>query len=186
MAILQVARMGNPILRIVAEPVAAADIPNPDFQRFCDDLYESMLDQDGIGLAAPQVYRSQRVVVLQIDREQEPMFLINPTITPIGADKAFGYEGCLSVPEMRGRVERWLDIRVVALGRSGEQAVFEAHGWAARVVQHECDHLDGVLYVDRAEVGSLAFLKEFRRYGPPIGGEEDEDDLEDDLEDGEE
>ena len=188
MAILQVARMGNPVLRIVAEPVSAADILTDDFQRFCDDLYESMLDQEGIGLAAPQVYRSQRVVVFQIDREEEPMFLINPTITPLGADKAFGYEGCLSVPEMRGRVERWLDIRVTGLDRSGETTAFEAHGWAARVVQHECDHLDGVLYVDRAEVGSLAFVKEFRRYGPPIGGDEDEeDDLDDDdLDDDEE
>lgn len=183
MSLLQVARMGNPVLRKVAVPVEPAEIPTPAFQTFCDDLYETMLEEDGLGLAAPQVHRSQRVVVFQLAEEEEPMFLINPKITPISEARVFGYEGCLSVPELRGRVERWVDIRVDALDREGKWFAFEAHGWAARVVQHECDHLDGVLYVDRAQVGSLAFLKEYRRYGPPIRGEEDGDDLDDDEED---
>ncbi len=183
MAILQVARMGHPVLRIVAEPVSPAELASDAFQRFCDDLYESMLDQDGLGLAAPQVHVSLRVAVFQLDRDEDPMFLINPVITPITEERAFGYEGCLSVPELRGRVERWLDIRVTAFDRDGEPFAFEAHDWAARVVQHECDHLDGVLYVDRAQVGSLAFLKEFRRYGPPIGGDEDEDEDDEELDD---
>lgn len=175
MAILKVARMGNPVLRLVAEPVGPAVLASDEFQSFLDDLYESMLDQEGVGLAAPQVHRSQRVVVFQLDSDEEPMFLINPVIQPTSEARAWGYEGCLSIPELRGRVERWADIRVDALDRDGQPFAFEAHGWAARVVQHECDHLDGVLYIDRAQVGSLAFLKEFRRYGPPIGAEPDDE-----------
>jgi len=176
MSLLQVARMGNPVLRQVAAHVEAAEIRTRAFQAFCDDLYDTMLEEDGLGLAAPQVHRSQRVVVFQLQGEEDPMFLINPVIVPLSETRAWGYEGCLSVPELRGRVERWVDIRVDALDRKGKPFAFEAHGWAARVVQHECDHLDGVLYVDRAQVGSLAFLKEYRRYGPPIKGPEAEDD----------
>lgn len=174
MAILQVARMGNPILRQVAEPVSPERIADPDFQRFCDDLYESMLEHDGLGLAAPQVFCSERVVVIQLDSDEEPMFLVNPEIHPIGEELAEGYEGCLSVPELRGLVSRPNAVRVSALDRHGKSFRFEAHGWAARVVQHECDHLDGVLYVDRAEPRSLAFLKEYRRYGPPIAIQKEE------------
>jgi peptide deformylase len=177
MAILQVARMGNPVLREIAAPVPPERFADPDFQRFCDDLYESMLDQDGLGLAAPQVHRSERLAVIQLDSDEEPMFLVNPVITPIGDSVAEGYEGCLSVPELRGLVARATAIRVSAQDRHGNPVLFEAHGWAARVVQHECDHLDGVLYVDRAAPRSLAFLKEYRRFGPPIvvEGEEDEE-----------
>ncbi len=175
MAILQVARMGNPILRQIAAVVSPDELDSDAFQGFLNDLYESMLDQDGVGLAAPQVYRSQRVVVIQLDPDEEPMFLINPVVRPITEAQTWAYEGCLSVPELRGRVLRWVDVRVDALDRDGNALVFEAHDWAARVVQHECDHLDGVLYVDRAQVGSLAFLKEYRRFGPPIRGEGDED-----------
>lgn len=172
MAILQVARMGNPVLRRVADEVSAETLASHEFQSFLDDLYDSMLDQDGVGLAAPQVHRSQRVVVFQLDSDEEPMFLINPVITPQSDARTWGYEGCLSIPDLRGRVERWVDIRVDALDREGRPFAFMAHGWAARVVQHECDHLDGVLYIDRAQTGSLAFLKEYRRFGPPIGGDE--------------
>ncbi len=177
MAILQVARMGHPILRQVSERVDDAQFEDPNFQRFCDDLYESMLEHDGLGLAAPQVFRSLRVVVIQLDSDEEAMFLANPEITPIGDGQALGYEGCLSVPELRGLVARATSIRVSARDRHGKPFLFEAHGWAARVVQHECDHLDGVLYVDRAEPRSLAFLKEYRRFGPPIviEGEEGEE-----------
>lgn len=177
MAILQVARMGNPILREVAAPVPPERFADPAFQRFCEDLHASMLEHDGIGLAAPQVFCSERVVVIQLDSDDEPMFLVNPVIHPIGEESALGYEGCLSVPDMRGLVARHSAIRVSAADRHGKSILFEAHGWAARVVQHECDHLDGVLYVDRAEPKSLAFLKEYRRYGPPVvvEGEEGEE-----------
>ncbi len=167
MAVLHVARMGNPVLRQVAEPVSAEGIHSKAFQRFCDDLLESMIEHDGTGLAAPQVYESVRVVVFSIDGG-DPMFLVNPVITPLNDARRDGYEGCLSVPNLRGKVSRFLHIRVDALNRHGKPLAFEAHGWPARIVQHECDHLDGVLYVDLADPKSLAFLPEFRRFGPPI------------------
>lgn len=167
MAVLHVARMGNPVLRAVAAPVPVESIRTPAFQKFCDDLLESMIEHDGTGLAAPQVHESVRVVVMSIDGG-DPIFLVNPVITPLDGETAEGYEGCLSVPNLRGKVTRWVNIRVDAFNRAGKPVAFEAHGWPARVVQHECDHLDGVLYVDRADPKSLAFLPEYRRFGPPV------------------
>ncbi len=189
MAILQVARMGNPVLRKIAEPVSPGQLRTEEFQRFCDDLLESMYEQDGAGLAAPQVHESVRVVVFELDGDTGPIFLVNPVVTPVGTDTGLSYEGCLSVPEMRAQVRRFLHVHVLAQHRDGSPVEFEAHGYAARVVQHECDHLDGVLYVDRAEPGSLCFLKEFRRYGPPVPNPprgDEEGDEEDDEEDDEE
>ncbi len=183
MSILKVAHMGHPVLRQVATPVSKERFRSAEFQKFCDDLLESMYELDGAGLAAPQVHVSERVVVFELDEEDGPMFLVNPVVTPLTDEKVGGYEGCLSVPNMRGRVDRFTAVRVECLDRAGKPLAFEAHGWAARVVQHECDHLDGVLYVDRADPRSLAFLPEYKRYGPlvPTGEEEEEDD-----EDGEE
>ena len=189
MAVLHVARMGNPILRTIAQPVPPESIRSKAFQQFCEDLLESMFEHDGTGLAAPQVHESVRVVVFCID-DGDPIFLINPVITPLEAETAEGYEGCLSVPNLRGKVERWMHVRVDALNRAGKHYSFEAHGWPARVVQHECDHLDGVLYVDRADPKSLAFLPEYRRFGPPVllpeKDREPEDEDSEDSEDSEE
>jgi peptide deformylase len=176
MSLLAVARLGHPILRQIAAPVSPKQLASSRFRQFCNDLLESMYEQDGVGLAAPQVHESIRVVVFELSEEQGPIFLINPVITPISEARAWSYEGCLSVPEMRGRVERWVDIRVEALDRHGEPFVFEAHGYPARVVQHECDHLDGVLYIDRADPKSLAFLKEYRAHGPLVTGQGDDED----------
>ena len=170
--------MGNPLLRAVAKTVPAEVIRSRSFQQFCDDLLESMFEHDGSGLAAPQVFESVRVVVFSFEGG-DPIFLINPVVTPISDETREGYEGCLSVPGLRGMVTRWLDIRVDGLNREGKPFAFEAHGWPARIVQHEVDHLDGVLYVDKAAPGSLAFLPEYRRFGPPIplpkGHDEDEE-----------
>ena len=113
--------------------------------------------------------------VFELDPEQGPMFLINPVITPLTGEMAGGYEGCLSVPGLRGKVDRVTSIRVECLDRQGRSVRFEAHGWAARVVQHECDHLDGVLYVDRVDPRSLAFLPEFKRHGPLVPSDDPED-----------
>lgn len=184
--ILKVAHIGHPVLREIAKPVPRERITSAEFQRFCDDLLETMYDQDGAGLAAPQVHVSERVVVFELDEEDGPMFLINPVVTPITEERAAGYEGCLSVPNFRGRVERPRAVRVACLDRTGATLTFEAHGWAARVVQHECDHLDGVLYVDRADPRSLAMLPEYRRYGPLIPTGEEDDDEEEEEGEGEE
>ena len=183
MSILKVARMGHPVLRQVATAVPVERIGSAEFQLFCDDLLESMYDQDGVGLAAPQVHVSLRVVVFELDEDIGPMWLVNPVVTPITDERSAGYEGCLSVPDMRGRVERYKSVKVEAIDRYGTPISFAAHGWSARVVQHECDHLDGVLYIDRADPKSLAFLLEYRRYGPLVEAEDGDDD--EDEEEGE-
>jgi peptide deformylase len=182
MAILKVAQLGHPVLRKVSELVGMEELQGQEFQRFCDDLLETMVAYDGLGLAAPQVHVSKRVVVFQLDEETGPLFLVNPIVTALTDTKKAGYEGCLSVTNMRGRVERAASVRVSCLDRHGQELEFVAHGWAARVVQHECDHLNGVLYVDKADPRSLAFLPEYRRYGGlvPVGDEEEEDELEGD------
>lgn len=181
MAILKVARMGHPVLRQISEPVSAAEIRSDAFQTFCDDLLETMEEYDGAGLAAPQVHVLKRVVVLTLTDERGPEFLVNPEIVPASDVTERTWEGCLSVPGLRGLVERPGHIIVRALDRDGSKKAFELNGFPAVVVQHECDHLDGVLYVDRALPRSLTFVEEYRRYGPPPGYE-DEDAFEDEEE----
>lgn len=175
MSVLNVARMGHPVLRRIADPITEEELASPAFQRLCDDLLESMYEYDGAGLAAPQVRVSKRLVVFELDDEDGPIFLVNPVITPLGEEMSEGYEGCLSLPDLRGKVARHNDIRVDCLDRRGRPFAFEAHGWSARVVQHECDHLDGVLYIDKADPKSMTFLKEYRRFGPPIPVEGEEE-----------
>jgi len=173
MAVLKVARLGHPILRQVSEPVSPEAIRSPEIQRLLDDMLETMEDHDGAGLAAPQVHVSKRVVIYGVrqnprypDAEEIPLtVLINPKITPVGQEQEEDWEGCLSVPDLRGQVPRWTRIRVEAYGRDGKPLVFTAEGFHARVVQHECDHLDGKVYLDRMRsMATLSFLPEFHRY----------------------
>jgi peptide deformylase len=177
MAIRKVAQLGHPVLRKVAAEVSPEQIASPDFQRLCDDLLETMHAYEGLGLAAPQIHESLRLLVFQLDEEDGPIFLINPVVKPLTTQTSAGYEGCLSLTNMRGRVERPKSVRVEALDREGTKFAFLAHGWAARVVQHECDHLDGVLYLDRADPRSMAFLPEYRRFGAlvPVCPQDPED-----------
>jgi peptide deformylase len=172
--ILKVARMGHPVLRQVAEPVPPDDITSPDIQRFIDDLIDTMHEYDGAGLAAPQVHVSKQIVVIEPnDRRQalgqqgtETIVYINPEITPLTEDMDEGWEGCLSVPGLRGRVPRYTKIRFQAYDRHGKRIDLVAEGFAARVIQHECDHLWGKLYIDRIrDTTSLTFIEEFMKYG---------------------
>jgi peptide deformylase len=165
LAILRVAQMGHPVLRLVAQPVEAEVIPTEDFQRFLDDMLETMEEYEGVGLAAPQVHTSVRAVVLTLDPEVGPEFLINPVIEPLSDVVMRSVEGCLSVHKLRGVVERPAHVRISALDRWGRTKVYELRGFPAVVVQHECDHLDGVLYVDRVDPLTLAFLDEYQRFG---------------------
>lgn len=165
MAILRVAQLGHPVLRLVAKPVDPADINTEDFQRFLDDMLETMDEYDGAGLAAPQVHTSLRVVALTLDSDVGPEILVNPVITPLSDLTTRTVEGCLSVHGMRGVVERPAHVRVEALDRYGREKVYELKGFPAVVVQHECDHLDGTLYVDRVDPVTLAFLDQYERYG---------------------
>ena len=172
MAILKVARIGNPVVRARAKNVEPAVIPTRDFQRFLDDMVETMHEYDGVGVAAPQVHVSLRVAVLEVpksdrrgERKGVPLtVLINPVVTPLSKKRQFDIEGCLSVPDLRGLVPRFEKIRLDALGRDGKPYSIEAKGFHARVIQHECDHLDGNVYLDRMEdMKTLGFLHEFER-----------------------
>jgi peptide deformylase len=173
MALLKVARLGHPILRQVAEPVPPEGIGAPAMQRFIDDMIETMLEYDGAGLAAPQVHVSKQIVVFEV--EGNPRYpnapaipltvLINPKITPAAQDMEEDWEGCLSLPDLRGKVPRYTQVRVDAYDRHGKKLRYVAKDFQARVVQHECDHLIGTVFVDRMRsMESLSFLREFARY----------------------
>lgn len=180
MAILKITRMGHPVLAGRAEPVA--DPTHPDIHRLVADMLETMIDANGAGLAAPQVHVPLRVVVFQApaDRSdglsEQEMFdhtapltvLINPEIEIIGSERETGWEGCLSVPGLRGLVERPAHIRYRGVDHEGHKIDRVAKGFHARVVQHECDHLDGVLYPQRVgNLKQLIFESEIRHWLPP-------------------
>jgi peptide deformylase len=183
MSILKVARMGHPVLRAKARPLDRSEIRSATIQTLIDDMIETMHDADGAGLAAPQVYVSLQLCVIEVNQNPRyPQFepipltvLINPVITPlVGSDGQLSaedsfqmYEGCLSVPGMRGQVTRPRKVRVQALDREGKALDFVWESFRAVVVQHETDHLHGTLYVDRAEPKSLTFLREYERFVPP-------------------
>ncbi len=173
MAILKVARLGHPILRQVAATVAPSEVRRPETQRLIDDMIETMIEYDGAGLAAPQVHVSKQIAVYAV--ESNPRYpeapsipltvLINPRITPLGEEQEEDWEGCLSVPDLRGKVPRFVRIRVEAIDRHGKAFEFTATGFHARVIQHETDHLFGKVYLDRMRsLESLSFLREFLRY----------------------
>lgn len=176
MSILRVARLGHPVLRMVADPVDPTDIPGDDVQRLIADMLETVDAYDGAGLAAPQVHVSRRVVVLHLGDEAGMRVWINPVVTPLTDEMVVTMEGCLSVPGLRGAVARPAAVEVQALDEHGAPVRLHLRGFAAVVAQHECDHLDGVLYVDRVDPRTLAFLEEYRRFGAfPWGADEDTD-----------
>jgi len=155
MAVKKVLRMGEPLLLEVAEPVAAFN--TRELSDLVKDLFDTMAKQDGAGLAAPQIGVSQRVVVFGVeanprypDEESVPTtVLVNPVIEPIGDEIEEGWEGCLSVPGLRGLVSRYSHIRYSGYDQYGQKIEREVRDFHARVVQHECDHLDGILYPQR-------------------------------------
>jgi peptide deformylase len=176
MSIRKVALMGHPVLRTKAQPVPPAEIQSAGIQRLIDDMIATMDEYSGIGLAAPQVHESLRIFVAGIrvgdppgesDEQSEPpiVVVINPEVVAVGRAVVEGWEGCLSIPDIRGRVPRAESVRVRALDRTGTRREFTAHGLPARVIQHETDHLDGILFFDRMKsFESLAFMEEYRRY----------------------
>ena len=155
MAILKVARMGHPVLRQECKPIDPQAITGPEVQRLIRDMFETMVEYNGVGLAAPQVHQPVRLVIAggEADDEGRPSFriLINPEITVLDESLLGMYEGCLSVPGLRGWVERPQGVKVKAYDEKGRLSEFVLEGFPAVVIQHECDHLDGVLYVDRIE-----------------------------------
>jgi peptide deformylase len=171
MSILKVARMGHPVLRATARPLEKAELKSAAMQKLIDDMIETMSEYRGVGLAAPQVHQSVRLFIASLDEaddgedDAEPLAVVNPEITIVGGDVIEDWEGCLSIPGIRGRVPRARDITVRALDRKGDRIELRLHDFPARVIQHETDHLDGVLFFDRMRsFASLTFLDEYARY----------------------
>jgi peptide deformylase len=169
MSILKVARMGHPVLRERARPLDKSDIKSASFQKLVDDMIDTMHEYHGVGLAAPQVHEGLRLFVALLDEDpdakSEAVVIVNPEIVPNGSAMEEGWEGCLSIPDIRGMVPRYTDIMVRALDRSGRPIELTLKNFPARVAQHETDHLDGVLFFDRMKsFESLTFLDEYSRF----------------------
>ncbi len=180
MAIRKVAVLGHPVLRQLAQKVPAEKLSSPEIQTLIRDMIETMVEYDGRGLAAPQVHESIQIVVMLWDFEETKkpgvLCLINPEIKPLTEEASSFWEGCLSVPGMRGKVTRPNKIQVVALDQKGEKLEFVAEGFAATVVQHECDHLLGKIYVDRiTDLTQFAFNREFQTFIAPQERNEEAD-----------
>ncbi len=169
MSILKVARMGHPVLRKRARALDKAALRDPRVQKLIDDMIDTMHEYHGVGLAAPQVHEDIRLFVGLLDEEPGPdseaIALINPEITPEGPEKNEGWEGCLSIPDIRGMVPRFSAVVVKAMDRAGRPIELRLKSFAARVAQHETDHLDGILFFDRmTSMQSLTFLDEYSRF----------------------
>ena len=168
MSILKVSRMGHPVLRQRTALIQPDDISMASMQRLIDDMFDTMNEYAGIGLAAPQVHQELRLFVAGVDdpnSTMQPVVMINPEIEVIGEETEEDWEGCLSIPDIRGKVLRAKDIRVRSLDRHGKLQQITATGFPARVIQHDTDHLNGILFVDRmTSFESLTFLEEYGRY----------------------
>jgi peptide deformylase len=173
MAILKVARLGHPVLRRVADVVPLMEITRPETQRFIDDMVETMHEYEGVGLAAPQVHVSRQIAV--IEAQSHPRYpdmapipltvIINPVLTPVSEETAGDWEGCLSIPDFRGLTPRYTALRLEAYGRKGERIELVAKDFFARVLQHETDHLNGKVYLDRMrDFSTLSHLQEWVRH----------------------
>jgi len=170
--ILKVARIGHPVLRSPARDFTRDEMRAPALKRLVDDMIETMHEYDGVGLAAPQVHVGLRLAVIEVPasderaREAVPLtVLVNPQVTPLDDRTEEGWEGCLSIPDLRGIVPRFKRLRLEAHDRNGKPFSLEAQGFFARVIQHECDHLEGRVYLDRMnDMRSLCFLHEFERF----------------------
>ena len=172
MAIRKIAQIGHPVLRQVAREVTREDLVTPATQSFIDDLIETMHDADGAGLAAIQVYEPIRICAIEVrDNPRYPYkpnipltVLVNPVLTPVDDELFDNFEGCLSVPNLRGRVKRHVHVHVRAWDRHGKPIDEVVHGLKAGTYQHEVDHLNGKIFVDRADPSTFTTWTEFERH----------------------
>jgi len=171
MAILKVAVLGNPVLRVPAEPVK--NIQAPDIQRLIDDMIETMREYRGAGLAAPQVHRPLQIALIEAEEDRNgreessrPLtVLINPRVVPLTDQMIEDWEGCLSLPDLRGKVPRYTEIEVQAHDRRGRSLHLRVNNFFARAIQHECDHLNGIVFLDRMKsFDTLTYPSEYVRY----------------------
>lgn len=170
----KIATIGHPVLRQVARPLSRDELLLPSTQRFIDDLIETMRDASGAGLAAPQVHEALRICAIEV-RPNNPRYpykppipltvLVNPVVTPLSDVTFSNYEGCLSVPNLRGRVLRHAEVRVQAWDQHGNDVDLEVRGLSAGTYQHEVDHLNGVIFIDKVtEAATLCTWEHFERY----------------------
>lgn len=182
-----IVQTGNPVLRARAKDVPVEQIATPEFQQLVASMTDAMRKAPGVGLAAPQLGVSLRVLVLEDpealqasltpqerdERERRPVplrVIINPTLTPVGEERVTFFEGCLSVAGFAGLVERWREVEVSGLDEKGQSQTWRVRGWPARILQHEVDHLDGALYIDRMITRSFGTLPQVKALygGKPI------------------
>lgn len=173
MSILKVANLGNPILRTIAQKLPAARITSAELQKFIGDMIDTMKEYDGVGLAAVQVHEPLQIAVLEVaesprypDKPRIPLsVLVNPKIIPLSQEMEDDWEGCLSIFDLRGTVPRYKHIQVQAQGKDGRDLDFVASGFHARVIQHEWDHLNGKVFLDRmADLSTLTYTRELARF----------------------
>ena len=173
MAVLKVAHLGHPVLRQPAQPVPTDSIRSSEVQRLIGDMIETMREYDGAGLAANQVHTPLQIAVIEVlgnprypDAPEIPLaVVINPVVTPLGDEMEEGWEGCLSVPDMRGMVPRYRAVRLQCYDREGQRVDLIAKDFFARVIQHEADHLNGVVYLDRMRnLSTLSHTAEWNRH----------------------
>jgi peptide deformylase len=172
MAIRKVARLGHPVLRQVAQPIPVNEIATDPVQRLIRDLTETMVEYDGVGLAAPQIFEPLRAFVMYVPPDPDAGFAgvpltawINPRLTKREGNTSLGWEGCLSIPDLRGKVERPLAVEISGFDPNGAERTVRYEGFPAVVAQHEFDHLDGVVFLDRMkDMSTLTFLREYERY----------------------
>lgn len=176
MAILKIARMGHPILRQVTPDLSRDAILEASTQALVESMITTMHEYEGVGLAAPQIHENQRLIVIECaapgEKKKQPLIpltvLFNARIISHGSEQLSDWEGCLSIPEIRGLVPRYTNIEVQALNRQAKPVQFKASGFFARVLQHEIDHLDGILFPQRmTDLSQLYFIDEFYRFPPP-------------------
>ena len=177
MSILKVSQMGHPVLRRVADPVDPEQIRTDAFQRLLASMRDTMAAYQGVGLAAPQVHVSNRILVYMAVGDEKAcpdvLTLVNPAIENLGDEIESAWEGCLSIPDIRGQVPRNTRIQINALDEMGKEIAYIAEDFEARVIQHEVDHLDGILYFDRMEdLATLSFQTEYETFWAQ---EDDED-----------
>jgi len=174
MSVRRVTKIGDPILRLVARDLTRAEIVSPELRRLAEDMIDTMHAEDGIGIAAPQIGEPVQVAVVEIEESSKRYpgmgslgvtVFINPRVTVLDEAEQTYWEGCLSVPNLRGVVHRPRRVRVDYLDLDGHEQSLEAEGFPATVLQHELDHLQGVLFVDRVrDTRRLATVEEYQRH----------------------